>query len=221
MPVLAVLGSRREVDLDARLVEREPRQRHEVLPADEAADLADVRRDRPQALFCPEPPHETLVVRRHQLAVVQCQRAVRREDEQRVVQRAARQLVRADCEPQVVRMRNRAEPPRVGAWHDDRLAGQQRERRLRVAAAGKVTDPAVRRVDGDVRLRKERDPRTGGRHFGGKRFDLRNRRRTVEHHGLGLNARDRDGLVHRCELTRCRGRCGPPYPSRRRRGSRS
>src|SRR5215470_16400012 len=46
VPHLRVLGGRREVELDAGLVEREARERHEVLPADQPADAAEIGLDR-------------------------------------------------------------------------------------------------------------------------------------------------------------------------------
>src|SRR5215211_1357688 len=42
-PALGVVGGRREVHLDARYVERRARERHQVLPADEAADRTELR----------------------------------------------------------------------------------------------------------------------------------------------------------------------------------
>src|SRR6478672_1197380 len=46
LPGIAVVGGRGDVDLDAGLVERYPRKRHVVLPADQSAEPAEARLDR-------------------------------------------------------------------------------------------------------------------------------------------------------------------------------
>ena len=90
LPGVAVVGGRGDVDLDAGLVEREARERHVVLPADQAAEPAERRLDRAQPAAVALAPDEPLVVRRHELAVVERQLAVGRVVEQRVVERPGR-----------------------------------------------------------------------------------------------------------------------------------
>ena len=102
-----VLCGRSEVELDAALVEREARKRHEVLPADQAADAAEVGLDCPEPAAVAEAPDHALVVRRHELAVVQRELAVRPVEQERVVDRAAVELVRADRQPEPVLARRR------------------------------------------------------------------------------------------------------------------
>src|SRR5207244_8877296 len=97
-PRLGIVRGRREVDVDSRLVERGARELHAVLPADETADLPQTGVDRLQAAPVAESPDHALVIRGHQLAMVDRELAVGREDEQRVVERAALELVDADGE---------------------------------------------------------------------------------------------------------------------------
>ena len=113
LPGVAVVGGRGDVDLDAGLVEREARERHVVLPADQPADPAEWRRDRAQALAVALSPDEALVVRRHELAVLQRERAVGSVVEERVVERrGARGVDLGDAgdDPDAVRSRGRADP---------------------------------------------------------------------------------------------------------------
>jgi hypothetical protein len=76
LPLLGVVCRRRDVDLDAGLVDREARKRHVVLPADQAADAAEAGLDGVQAAAVALSPDEALVVRRHELAVVERELAV-------------------------------------------------------------------------------------------------------------------------------------------------
>jgi len=89
VPVLAVVCGRGQVDLDAGLVESEAGQRHQVLPADQPADVAESGRDGLQTLPVSEAPDEPFVVRRHQLAVVERELTLGRIEEERVVDRPA------------------------------------------------------------------------------------------------------------------------------------
>src|SRR4051812_47683005 len=61
LPRVAVVRGRGEVDLEPGLVEGEARERHVVLPADEAADAAHGRLDRTQAAAVASAPDEALV----------------------------------------------------------------------------------------------------------------------------------------------------------------
>ena len=118
LPRVAVVGGRGDVDLDARLVEREAGERHVVLPADQAAEPAERRLDRAQPTPVALAPDEPLVVRRHELAVVERELALRRVVEERVVERARPlrvRLVDPDDEPDAVLARDRGEPVGVGA----------------------------------------------------------------------------------------------------------
>src|SRR6266540_1659925 len=195
-PLLGVVGRRRKVDLDARFVEGGARQRHVVFPADQPADAAEIRLDRGEALAVAEPPHEPLVVRGHQLAVVQRELAVGRVDEQAVVESSAVALVHSEREVNAVLARDRAEPVGVGAWDLDGLPREPREERLAVCAADELSHPAARWVNGNEGLRQQDEPRTLPGGLGGDSCDLVERRGSVEDHRLDLRARDLDRFVH-------------------------
>src|SRR5262245_30962751 len=133
LPAVAVIGGRGDVDLDARLVERETRERHVVLPADQAAKPAEVRLDRAQALAVARAPDESLVVRRDELAVLERERAVGSVVEERVVERPGPlgvALGDACDEPGLVLVRDLPEPVRRLSGDLERLAREHRERLL-------------------------------------------------------------------------------------------
>jgi hypothetical protein len=109
VPLLGVVGGRGEVDLDAGFVEREPGERHQVLPADQPADAAQAGLHRFQPGTVALAPNETLVVGRHELAVVERQLPLGAVKEQGVVDRAAVELVRSDREPHRVLPRDPGE----------------------------------------------------------------------------------------------------------------
>ena len=114
LPGVAVVGGRRDVDLDAGLVERDARERHVVLPADQAAEPAEAGLDRVEAAAVALAPDEPLVVRRHELAVVEGELAGRRVVEERVVDRPGPlglDLVDAGDDPDAELLRRRADPP--------------------------------------------------------------------------------------------------------------
>ena len=100
-----------------------------------------------EAAAVAEAPDQPLVVRRHQLAVVERERAVRREDEQRVVDRAAVELVHADREVDAVLARDRADPlgrPRSEPRPTRARAAPRAPSRCLVPA-GEAPRPAARR----------------------------------------------------------------------------
>src|SRR5436309_1139746 len=70
LPGGAVVGGRGDIDLDAGLVERDARERHVVLPADQAAEPAEARRNRLESAAVALAPDEALVVGGDELAVV-------------------------------------------------------------------------------------------------------------------------------------------------------
>src|SRR2546422_2705364 len=121
-PRLGIVGRRREVDLDPRLVEGGTRERHQVLPADEPADAGETGVDRLEPVAVAEAPHHSLVIRRHQLAMAQRELAILVEDEERVVERPAVELVDADGENERVLLGGGADPLRLCARNSDRLA---------------------------------------------------------------------------------------------------
>src|SRR5262249_28152507 len=83
LPGVAVVGSRGDVDLDTRLVERNARERHVVLPADQAADTSESGLDGLEAATVALTPDQALVVGGHELAVVKSELAGRRVVEKR------------------------------------------------------------------------------------------------------------------------------------------
>jgi hypothetical protein len=86
-PDFGVIGRRGDPHLGAVAVDRPPRQRHPVLPADQAADTADRRLDDAQVLAGADAVEQSLVAGGHHLAMPQ-QQAIRPEDKHRVVERA-------------------------------------------------------------------------------------------------------------------------------------
>ena len=215
LPAVAVVRGRGDVDLDARLVEREARERHVVLPADQAADPSERRLERPQAAPVALAPDEPLVVRRHELAVVERELARRRPVEQRVVERSRPLrvgLVDADDEPDAVLARDRGEPVGVGARHLERLAVQERERLLRprLGPAGERLRPRRGRVGGDEGLREDDELRAGGGRLRRPLGDPVDRAGAVEDRGLDLDAGGGDALpsrpLQRCVAARARRR---------------
>ena len=201
LPRVAVVGGRGDVDLDAGLVEREARERHVVLPADQPADAGRAGLDRAQPAAVALAPDEPLVVRRHELAVVQRERAVGRVVEQRVVERAGPlgvDLVDAGDEPDAVLARDRAEPVarRARAPRPTRARAARRPPSRRVRPAGERLGPDRRRVRGDERLREDDELRARAGGLGGQRRELVERRLAVEHDRLGLDAGDVHGFPH-------------------------
>ncbi len=201
LPAFAVVGRRGDVDLDARLVEREPRERHVVLPADEAAEPPERRLDRPQAAAVSLAPDEALVVRRHQLAMLEGELAVRAVVEERVVERPGAvtlDLVHADDEPDAVRAGDLGQALAPGAGNLDRLAGQHGERRLAsfVSPAGEELRPRRRRIRGHEHFREDDELGAGAGGLADQSLELVERRGLIEHDGLDLDARNVDRLTH-------------------------
>ncbi len=169
------------------------------------ADVDDVE-PAPVALA----PHEALVIRRDELAMVQRKRPVGRVDEQGVVDRAALELVHADGEPDagVARSGADARPPGPGARPTPGRA-EPRAARPRCRARARVpsgsTGTRARTSPGTARA--WRRPRSLASELG----ELVDRRVAVEHDRLGLDARDADGSFMRRSLR------GASSPARKRR----
>jgi hypothetical protein len=192
LPSLAVVGGRREVDLHARVVQGEARERHVVLPADQAADACDLRVDRVQAVTVSLTPDQAFVIRRDELAVLEQKPSVCTVDEQRVVERP--RPVRLDLrytrrEHDYVLARNVADP--VGFWarDGDGLARDRREGCLRArrGPARQSLDPNRRGVYGYERLGKGDERRSVPSGFGGQAAQFLERRVPVEHNRLSLD----------------------------------
>ena len=161
LPAVGVVGRRSHVDLDAGLVEREARERHVVLPADEPAEPAEAGLDRPQAPPVALAPHEPLVVRGHELAVVERQAALGVVVEERVVERAGAlrvDLGDAGDEPDAVLARDFPEPVGGGAGNLDGFLGEPGERgfgaRDRPSPPGAWPRPTTDRQGGRPRGRR-------------------------------------------------------------------
>ena len=144
----AVVGGGREVDLDARLVEREPRERHVVLPADQAADQAERGGQSAQAVAVALAPDQALVVGRHELAVLQGERAVGGVVEQRVVDRRRPRrvdLVDARDDPDAVPLGRRGDPVGGGPG----TSTDSRASRANASFASATAQPASARAQTD------------------------------------------------------------------------
>ena len=203
---VAVVGRRRDVQLDPGLVEREAGERHVVLPADEAAEPAVGRLDRLEPAAVAGAPDEALVVRRHELAVLQRQVAVGPVEEERVVEGARVRRValgHAGHEPDLVLAGELAEPALGGAGYLDRLAGQQREGLLGalLGPAGKRLRPDRGRIGRDHGLREDDQARALGGGFGGRLAELLDRGVPVEDHRLDLGTGDGQALMHAPSLS--------------------
>ena len=201
LPGIAVVGRRGDVELDARLVEREARERHVVLPADQAADPPDRRLERAQPAPVALAPDQALVVRRHELPVVERELARGRVVEERVVDRARTggvDLVDPGDEPDAVLAGDRAQSVGIGARHLERLSVQERERRLRarIRPAGERLRPRRGRIGGNERLREDDEPRARCGGLGRAFREPVERRSSIEDRGLDLAARDGQRLAH-------------------------
>ena len=122
-PHIGVVPRRRQEHVDALLVHRDARERHVVLPADQAADVSERRVDHRERGAVALAPHEALAAGRHQLAVLAQQVAVGTEVEERVVDRPRGALVHRDREEAVVLAGDRAEGVARGPGHVDALVG--------------------------------------------------------------------------------------------------
>src|SRR3989475_10811927 len=87
-PRLARVPRRRDVDLATLRVQREPHERHVVLPADEAADATHRRVADAEPACVPHPPDPALGGGRYQLAGAVQHRAVRADQDGGVVEGA-------------------------------------------------------------------------------------------------------------------------------------
>ena len=84
-PGVAIVGRRRAVERDVLRVHRHAQHRHVVLPADHRADSPVWTVDHRQRRAVAEAPDHPLHRRRHELAVLAEQRAVRAEEQRRAV----------------------------------------------------------------------------------------------------------------------------------------
>ena len=203
VPGVRVVGRRREQDLEPVLIEREPGQGHVQLPADQAAHPPESGVDGLEARAVAHPPHQPLVVGRHELSVVTAKHPVGPVDEQRVVERAARALVDPHREPDAIALGDLAQPVARRARHLNRLAHQARERRPGggVGPGRQEAHPAVRRVAGDEGLGEEHELGAGRGRLSRERVEALERPVAIEDRRLGLDARDGDGAPHDGEPT--------------------
>ena len=178
LPGVAVVGGRRDVDLDAGLVEREARERHVVLPADQPADAAEAGLDGAQAApvaLAPDRAARGSSARACGGAARACRRARGRAASCRSCPAARLDLVHAGDEPDAELLRGRAEPPLGGRADGDRVLREPRERLLRavVLPAGERLRPARGRVDRHERLREDDELRAVAGRLGGERSSRR------------------------------------------------
>jgi hypothetical protein len=110
LPRVAVVGGRGDVDLDARLVERDARERHVVLPADQPADAAETGLDRLEPAAVALAPDEPLVVVGTSLRWWSAS-SPRRVVEERVVDRPGRSAS-TSLTPVTIQMPSSSLPPR-------------------------------------------------------------------------------------------------------------
>src|SRR5207248_179594 len=200
--------------LDARLVQRYARERHVVLPADEAAEPAETGLDRTETATVALAPDQALMVRGHELAVVEGELAGRRVVEERVVDRPRPlwlYLVDAGDDPDPELLRRRSDAPLGRGADCDRLLREAGERLLRTGRlpAGEGLRPERRRIDRNECLWEDDELRAFAGNLGGHLLELVERRLTVEHDRLDLDARDLDWALHAQEPTPA-----PPEPGR-------
>jgi hypothetical protein len=146
-------------------------------------------------------PDEPLVVRRHELAVLQSQGAVRRVVEQCVVERSRPLRVAlgdAGHEPDLVLARDLGEPVGGLARNLERFPSEQGEGllRARLLPPGQRARPDRRRIGRDERLRKDEQLGVVARGLGGQAAELLDRRVAVEDDWLGLEAGNGDRGPH-------------------------
>src|SRR5918994_1093748 len=201
LPRVSVVGRRGDVDLDPRLVQREPRQRHVVLPADQATEAADARLDRPQPAAVARAPDQALVVGRHEFPVLEDEAPVWPVVQERVVDRAGAlgvDLRDARDEPHAVRLRSLTETVGSRAWHCHGLLRDAGEGRLRalVGPTGEVLRPGRGRIDRDEGLGEDDELGALAGGLGGQPLELLQRRVAVENDRLGLHASGFDRALH-------------------------
>ena len=196
----AVRGVRRrgDPDLRATAIQRCPRERHPVLPADETADPAGGRIDNLQVVACTDSVEEALVVGRHQLAVPG-EKAARPENEKRVVERPGSfrlALVDADCADHVVAATCFGELVHERPGHVDRAGPHpvpelvEPERSVHLGGSG---GPRVGRVERDEGLRQHGQLCARGGDIAEQADRFRNRGLGVEDHRGRLNGGDPNG----------------------------
>ena len=174
---------------------------------------AELGRQRAQAAAVALAPDEAFVVRRDELPVLQCEPAVGRVVQQRVVERPGAlgvDLVHARDEPDPVLRGDLAEPVRRRPRHGDGLAREQPERglRARIRPAGQRARPRRRRVRGDERLREDGELRACRGDLPGQLVQPVERALAVEDHRLRLHARDLHRSVHGARLSQSGAREG-------------
>src|SRR5207245_6390430 len=108
-----------------------------------------------------------------------------------VVDRAALEFVRPDCQPYAVRACDLGEPIGVRTGNRDRLLREPREditgvARVTCAPAREIAHPAVGRIDRDERFREECEPRARAGDLGHGPLELVDRRLTFALNWFGL-----------------------------------
>jgi len=98
LPDVALVHRRRAPQLDPLGVHRLPQRRHVVFPADGRAHPAERRIEDGNGRAVALPPDQPFAGRRHQLAVLAEEFAVRPEEQHRAIKRAAVALDRAGDE---------------------------------------------------------------------------------------------------------------------------
>ena len=192
-PVLVVVPGGRRPDVDALRVDRGPRERHHVLPADQPAHAPERRLDGIEVGPVAEAPDEPFPARRHQLPVLPHDLAVGTEQQLRVVDRAPVELVHADRQVRLRPLRGLAELLGRRGGHLDRLLAETRRERLE-RAVPRGSPPHPIRIRRDERLREHDQARP---HAGGllrQAHHLLHRGVTVEELRRGLDGGDGDRL---------------------------
>ena len=146
-------------------------------------------------------PDQALVVRRHQLAVVEREPAVRTVEEQRVVERPGPlwlDLGHAGHEPDPVLGGDAPEAVGGRTRNLDGLPGKEGERGLRagIVPSGQRLRPDRGRISRNERLREGNEPGAGPGSLGSQLRQPVERRLAIQDHRLRLDAGDCHRAAH-------------------------
>src|SRR5438105_4840498 len=203
-PAIAAVVSWRDIYFEALRVERIPRQRHEVLPADERPDAPAGRVDDLEARSVAEPPHHALRICRHELAMLVEYGAVGANHNHGVVERTSTRILVTlvetadDSEPML--FRGVAQGCQVAASDGDRILQQPRVqlRRYRCVRPG-TKPPYPGRIAGDECFREHHQRRALGSGLCDVQDGAAHGLRPIEHHRRLL---DNGDLEHEHALRR-------------------
>ena len=207
-PAFGVVGGRCDPHLGPAAVDGVARQRHPVLPADQATDPPGWGSDHVEVVAGADAVEEPLMHGRHQLAMF-VQQTVRPQHEQRVVERAGTlglALVDADRAVDAVLAACLAQPLGERSRNVHRVLPETLPQGIPPRKSRCALRPRVRRVQGYEGLRQHGKLRAVGGCLADQPARLLDSGLGVENHRRRLNGRDSDRLLTHAgsRIPRCR-----------------